>query len=62
MASTVRVVRPIALDEVMLTPLLGEPPVSVEHVTSPSILVDGKFHEAAPRWLRRKYLLRPIER
>ena len=39
-----------------------QPPVSVEHVTSPSILVDGRFHEAASRWLRRKYLLRPIER
>lgn len=61
MTSTVRVVRPIALDEVMLASLLGEPPVSVEHVTSPSILVNGRFHEAASRWLRRKYLLRPIE-
>lgn len=61
MTSTVRVVRPIALDNTMLAALLGEPPISVEHVTSPSILVDGRFHEAASRWLRRKYLLRPID-
>ncbi len=61
MTSTVRVVRPIDLDASMLASMLGEPLIPVEHVTSPSILVDGRFHEAASRWLRRKFLLRPVE-
>ena len=61
MTSTVKVVRPIELDDKVLAALLGEPPILVEHITSPSILVYGRFHEAASRWLRRKYLLRPVE-
>lgn len=61
MTSVVRVVRPTVLDDDVLTRILGAPPISVEHVASPSILVDGHFHEAASRWLHRKYLLRPVE-
>jgi hypothetical protein len=61
MRSVVRIVKPKKVDPQVIERLLGSAPLPVEHVDSPSILVDGEFHAAANRWLRRKYLLRPVK-
>jgi site-specific recombinase XerD len=61
MTSTVRVVRPVAVEPATIVRLLGAPGLPVEHVRSPSILVDGRFHSAAGRWLRRRHNIRPVE-
>lgn len=57
MTSTVRVVQPGAPDQACLDRLLGEPGLPVEHVSAPSILVDGRYHPAACQWLRRKEMI-----
>ncbi|HLU42465.1 MAG TPA: hypothetical protein VKZ55_08720 [Microthrixaceae bacterium] len=46
MTSSVRVVQPGVPDQSCLARLLGEPGLPVEHVTAPSILVDGRYHTA----------------
>ena len=56
-----RVVRPVDIDRVRIGKSVGEPPLLVEHVSSPSIMVDGRFHTVASRWLWRKHSLRPVE-
>ncbi|MHB1733151.1 MAG: hypothetical protein ACYCU8_06805, partial [Ferrimicrobium acidiphilum] len=61
MVSSVRVIRPVAVDPEVIERVLGVTPHEVEHVDAPSILVDGEFHVAASRWLLRKYRLRPVE-
>ncbi|MEV8512867.1 hypothetical protein [Dactylosporangium sp. NPDC051484] len=40
--------------------MLGEPSLRVEHVDSPSILVDGRYDTAASHWLHRKHQRRPV--
>jgi hypothetical protein len=56
----VNVVPPRPIDHDLLGQMLGEPPLRVEHVDSPSILVDGRYHTAASHWLRRKHQRRPV--
>ena len=60
-ASQVKVAYPTAVSPGRIRSLLRVDPLPVEHVTSPSIMVDGRFHTAACRWLRRKYLIRPVD-
>lgn len=59
--SEVRVVAARQVDRERIEELIAERPLPVEHVESPSILVEGRFHSAACRWLRRKYAMRPVE-
>lgn len=56
----IRVVRPVAVDEEAVHRLLGEAPLRVEHIEAPSVMVDGRYHIAACRWLLRKYQMRPV--
>ncbi|GAB7043154.1 hypothetical protein JCM9533A_70050 [Catenuloplanes niger JCM 9533] len=57
---SVSVVPPRPIDHDLLGQMLGEPALRVEHVDSPSILVDGRYHTAASHWLRRKHQRRPV--
>jgi len=59
--SGVRVVAARQVDRERIEELIADKPLPVEHVDSPSILVDGRFHTAACAWLRRKHALRPVE-
>ncbi|MFO8076839.1 MAG: hypothetical protein R6T85_12060 [Egibacteraceae bacterium] len=61
MRSLVRVVRPKPIDRDALERLLGEPPLAIEHIDAPSIVVDDRYHLAACRWLLRKQRLRPVD-
>ena len=59
--SKVVVARPISYTAEDVRRVFGVDSLPVEHVTAPSIMIDGRFHVAGSRWLRRKYLLRPVE-
>ena len=61
MTSAVTVLRPAVLDRTVLGRVLGTQPLPVQHVDAPSLLVDGRVHTAASRWLLRKYRYRPVE-
>ena len=60
MTSTVKVLRPKPIAQDEISRVLGEPALCVEHVVAPSIVVDGRFHTAASKWLLRKFLKRPV--
>src|SRR4051812_27438730 len=57
---SVSVVPPRPIDHDLLGQMLAEPALRVEHVESPSVLVDGRYHTAASHWLRRKHQRRPV--
>jgi len=61
MMSKVVVVRPNSYTAEDSRRVFGVDPLPVEHVKAPSIMIDGRFHVAGSRWLRRKYLFRPVD-
>lgn len=60
MMSDVRVVKPATIEPDAIRRMLGVDPLPVEHVEAASLMVDGRFHIAACRWLQRKHQLRPV--
>jgi integrase len=60
MPSSVTVVPARDVDTDVLARLLGEPILRIPHVSSPSIMADGRFHTAACHWLLRKHQQRPV--
>ncbi len=59
-ARTAVAVAPRPVSHEVLARALGEAPFAVAHVEAPSVMVEGRFHPAACRWLVRKHNIRPV--
>ncbi|MFE7330759.1 hypothetical protein ACFU8W_38625 [Streptomyces sp. NPDC057565] len=60
MTSSVIVLPGRSPDLDLLNRALGAVPLPVEAVAAPSIMVDGRFHTAACRWLKRRHDSKPV--